>query len=162
MEYEIKHYYRVKYALVCVRHRFLKEPPKDDCERYAPKIIERAYAPLNFIKFRICFFLIMGALGVAMDIIHFITGFPNGLSPTLAACLGLIIAVLDEAKKNPIRKPLIEENPKIPYIIDRLHCRNPRCITGVEQELTQIFKVTDPENHICRCIYCEAKENYED
>ena len=62
--------------------------------------IVRINAPLKFIKFGIYFFLIMGALGVVMDIIHFITGFPNGLSPTLTACLGLIIAVLDEAKKN--------------------------------------------------------------
>ena len=43
MEYELKHYYRVKYALVCVRQSFLKEPPKDDFEEYAKKIIDRAY-----------------------------------------------------------------------------------------------------------------------
>lgn len=43
MEYEIKHYYRVKYALVCVRQSFLKEPPKDDYEEYARKVINRAY-----------------------------------------------------------------------------------------------------------------------
>lgn len=42
----------------------------------------------------------MGVFGVVMDIIYFIIGFPNGLSPTLTACLGLIIAVLDKAKKN--------------------------------------------------------------
>ena len=62
--------------------------------------IVRINAPLKFIKFGIYFFLIMGVLGVVMDIIHFITGFPNNLSPTFAACLGLIIAALDEAKKN--------------------------------------------------------------
>ena len=62
--------------------------------------IVRINAPLKFIKFGIYFFLIMGALGVVMDIIHFIIGFPNGLSPTLAACLGLIIAVLDGVNKN--------------------------------------------------------------
>jgi hypothetical protein len=43
MEYEIKHYYRVKYALVCARQSFLKNPPKDDYERYARKVISRAY-----------------------------------------------------------------------------------------------------------------------
>ena len=76
--------------------------------------------------------------------------------------MALILKLLDEVKKNPVREPLIETNPKIPYIVDRLQCKNPRCITGTEQELTQIFKVTDPENKICRCIYCEAKETYED
>ena len=43
MEYELKHYYRVKYALVCARQSFLKDPPKDDFEEYAKKIIDRAY-----------------------------------------------------------------------------------------------------------------------
>ena len=43
MEYELKYYYRVKYALVCARQSFLKEPPKDDFEEYAKKIIDRAY-----------------------------------------------------------------------------------------------------------------------
>ena len=43
MEYELKHYYRVKYALVCARNIFLKDPLKDDYEEYAQKIIDRAY-----------------------------------------------------------------------------------------------------------------------
>ena len=43
MEYELKHYYRVKYALVCARQSLLKEPPKDDYEEYARKVISRAY-----------------------------------------------------------------------------------------------------------------------
>ena len=41
--YELKHYYRVKYTLVCARQSFLKEPPKDDFEEYAKKVIDRAY-----------------------------------------------------------------------------------------------------------------------
>ena len=43
MEYELKYYYRVKYALVCARQSFLKNPPKDDYEEYARKVIGRAY-----------------------------------------------------------------------------------------------------------------------
>ena len=43
MAYELKHYYRVKYALVCTRQSFLKDPPKDDYEEYARKVIARAY-----------------------------------------------------------------------------------------------------------------------
>ena len=46
MEYELKHYYRVKYALVCARQSFLKDPPKDDYEEYARKVIARAYFPI--------------------------------------------------------------------------------------------------------------------
>lgn len=36
-------------------------------------------------------------------------------------------------------------------------CKNPRCITTTEQELPKIFKLTDKENRIYRCIYCESK-----
>ena len=43
MEYELKHYYRVKYVPVCVRQSFLKDPPKDDYEKSARKVIGRAY-----------------------------------------------------------------------------------------------------------------------
>ncbi len=38
-----------------------------------------------------------------------------------------------------------------------ISCRNPRCITTTEQELPQIFKLTDKENRVYRCIYCETK-----
>jgi len=38
-----------------------------------------------------------------------------------------------------------------------LKCKNPRCITSVEQELPHIFKLTNPETRVYRCIYCEAK-----
>ena len=43
MEYEPQYYYRVKYALVCARQSFLKDPPKDDFEEYAKKVIDCAY-----------------------------------------------------------------------------------------------------------------------
>ena len=42
-------------------------------------------------------------------------------------------------------------------IVDRIHCDNPRCITSVEQELAQVFRMVDPERKICRCLYCESK-----
>ena len=40
---------------------------------------------------------------------------------------------------------------------DVLKCKNPRCITSCEQELEQVFVLTDKENRIYRCMYCEAK-----
>ena len=43
MKYELGHYYQVKYALICARQSFLKNPPKDDHEEYARKVIGRAY-----------------------------------------------------------------------------------------------------------------------
>lgn len=38
-----------------------------------------------------------------------------------------------------------------------IKCKNPRCITSCEQELDNIFKLTDKEDKIYRCIYCETK-----
>ena len=38
-----------------------------------------------------------------------------------------------------------------------IHCKNPRCITSVEQELPQLAKVTDVKENVLRCIYCEQK-----
>ena len=38
-----------------------------------------------------------------------------------------------------------------------IKCKNPRCITSVEQELDQIFVLTDPEHEVYRCKYCEEK-----
>lgn len=36
-------------------------------------------------------------------------------------------------------------------------CKNPRCITSVEQEIDHVFKLVDKENQVYRCIYCESK-----
>ncbi len=38
-----------------------------------------------------------------------------------------------------------------------LKCKNPRCITTTEQELAHVFKLTDREKRVYRCIYCEVK-----
>ena len=38
-----------------------------------------------------------------------------------------------------------------------LTCKNPRCISVTEQELPQIFKLTDKAANIHRCIYCEQR-----
>jgi len=44
-------------------------------------------------------------------------------------------------------------------ITNVIKCKNPRCITTTEQELQHIFKLTDKENRVYRCIYCESKAN---
>lgn len=49
-------------------------------------------------------------------------------------------------------------HPKLPETISGvLKCKNPRCITSIEQELEHVFKLTDPENGVYRCIYCDIK-----
>lgn len=38
-----------------------------------------------------------------------------------------------------------------------IRCKNPRCITSIEQGLDQVFVLTDPETQTYRCKYCEEK-----
>lgn len=40
-----------------------------------------------------------------------------------------------------------------------IKCKNPRCITTTEQEINHIFKLTDKEQGVYRCLYCETKAN---
>ena len=42
-------------------------------------------------------------------------------------------------------------------ITNVIRCKNPRCITSVEQELQQVFKLTDREKRVYRCMYCETQ-----
>ncbi len=44
-------------------------------------------------------------------------------------------------------------------IVNIVRCRNPRCITSVEDTLDHIFKLTDRENRIYRCAYCESQKS---
>lgn len=49
---------------------------------------------------------------------------------------------------------------KLPETITNvIRCKNPRCITSVEQELPHVFQLTDRERHEYRCMYCETKAN---
>lgn len=38
-----------------------------------------------------------------------------------------------------------------------IKCKNPRCITSIEQELPHVFVLSDPEKEVYRCKYCEEK-----
>ena len=42
-------------------------------------------------------------------------------------------------------------------VVGVIKCKNPRCITSVEQELVHEFKLTDPAKKVYRCIYCEQE-----
>ena len=50
------------------------------------------------------------------------------------------------------------ESLDIPEKIENvIKCKNPRCITTIEQELPHIFTLRDRENRVYRCLYCESK-----
>ena len=58
-------------------------------------------------------------------------------------------------ENNEIVKKLRLQLPKM--IKNVIRCKNPRCITSIEQGLDQIFILTDPEKEVYRCRYCEEK-----
>ena len=61
---------------------------------------------------------------------------------------------------NIIRNGEIAEKKQLTLpekVTNIISCKNPRCITQIEQELDQIFYLTDKEKHIYRCKYCEEK-----
>ena len=63
------------------------------------------------------------------------------------------------ATVNVIREGRVVEKLSVELpdrLTDVLRCYNPRCITTTEQELKQIFKLTDREKRVYRCIYCET------
>ena len=65
--------------------------------------------------------------------------------------MALILQLLSEADG------IVADENRNDLLVNKLKCSNKRCITQTEQELDQLFKVTDPEAGICRCVYCEAK-----
>ena len=65
---------------------------------------------------------------------------------------GATINVIKDGRLFEKRKLTMPEK-----IVNVLRCKNPRCITSVEPDLPQIFRLTSPETHTYRCIYCEAK-----
>ena len=65
--------------------------------------------------------------------------------------MALILKLLEEAKD-----PQKEALDATDLVYDRT-CTNPKCICSVEQELPQIFKITDQTANVCRCIYSEQK-----
>ncbi len=72
-----------------------------------------------------------------------------------------IIAFLDQSATvdiiqngEIIARPRMELPKELKNVIS---CKNPRCITGSERELDQVFYLTDPKSGTYRCKYCETK-----
>ena len=70
-----------------------------------------------------------------------------------------VLGYLDpEITVNVIRNSRVEERRKVGLperVVGVIKCKNPRCITSVEQEIVHEFKLTDRSKKVYRCIYCE-------
>ena len=85
--------------------------------------------------------------------------------------LDCTVAIIKNAKSNKMgKKDIIKVECPIEALdldilgfidhnitVNVIKCKNPRCVTSVEQELDQIFILTDEEKEVYRCKYCEEK-----
>ena len=81
----------------------------------------------------------------------------NGLDAVDLDILGLVDTNITV---NIIKDGKVFEKKKLnlpKQVTNVISCKNPRCITQIEQELDQVFYLTDPEKHVYRCKYCEEK-----
>ena len=67
--------------------------------------------------------------------------------------MALILKLLKEAE-NPIKEGYDAQGE---LVVNQFKCLNHRCITTTEQELDHVFKLSDKEKGIYRCIYCEKE-----
>lgn len=64
-------------------------------------------------------------------------------------------ATINVIKDGVLKEKLTIDMPlKLKNVIK---CKNPRCITSVEQEIEHVFLLTDKEEKVYRCLYCETK-----
>lgn len=72
-----------------------------------------------------------------------------------------VIGFVDpDATVNIIRNGQLVEKRSIQMpetLTNVIKCKNPRCITTTEQELDHIFRLTDRQGKLYRCLYCETK-----
>ena len=72
-----------------------------------------------------------------------------------------VLAVIDHTitikviKDGEIVETRVLELPK--ELKNIMKCKNPRCITSIEQELPHIFYLADPVRELYRCRYCDEK-----
>ena len=60
---------------------------------------------------------------------------------------------------NRIRDSELVEKVKLKLpekLVGVIECRNPRCITSIEQGIEHQFRLADPERKRYRCIYCDT------
>ena len=58
--------------------------------------------------------------------------------------------------KNGVRVSKI--HPPLPEKLeDVVFCKNPRCITSTEQGIRHIFRLTDRDKGVYRCLYCDTR-----
>ena len=74
---------------------------------------------------------------------------------------GEVLVPKEKVKEIRDGKKVDKKHVSLPEkIVNIVKCKNPRCITSTEQELDQVFRLTDPEKRVYRCMYCDSSNNF--
>ena len=65
---------------------------------------------------------------------------------------GITVNIIRDGQRAEKIHPALPET-----IVHLIKCKNPRCITSCEQELPHVFRLTDREHGVYRCMYCDTK-----
>ena len=106
----------------------------DTCVAIIKNAKSEKYGKKDIIK-------IEGVMNIDLDVLGFIDD-----NATVCTIVGGKLA----SKKKP---PLPQR------LVNIVSCKNPRCITSVEQELPHIFYLADKEKEVYRCQYCDEKHS---
>ena len=74
--------------------------------------------------------------------------------------LDIISFISPDATVNIIEDEICVEKRKVALperLVNIIRCKNPRCITTIEQEIRHEFVLTDRTSREYRCIYCDTK-----
>ena len=85
------------------------------------------------------------------DIIKIATAIDVDLDLLGYVAPGVTIDLIRDGRLAEKKSPALPER-----IVGVIRCRNPRCITSTEQELPQVFRLTDREKGVYPCLYCES------
>ena len=78
----------------------------------------------------------------------------------IALDLDVLGYIAPETTVNFIKDGELKEKRKVELpktVKNVIKCKNPRCITSVEQGIEHVFNLVDKEKRVYRCIYCESK-----
>lgn len=66
---------------------------------------------------------------------------------------GITVNVIRDGKRLEKKSLALPER-----VVNVIRCKNPRCITQIEQEVDQVFFLADKQKQTYRCLYCEAAQ----
>ena len=86
------------------------------------------------------------------DIIKIATEFDVNMDILGYVDPGVTVAIIREGEIVEKKKLTLPQR-----LTNVIRCKNPRCISTTEQELPQVFTLSDEKTRTYRCMYCETK-----